>query len=135
MCQITTNFNITIFITNFMLNYNFFRKSVYFGETAKTCSGAAQCKTSQWCHSDPKVNFCNFDCVWVKDKKLMLYFKQVVFWTSNRWWIRNLKEFQEFFFLGFKAHFWAKSYYTLGCHRTGFCRFFKIDWFSEEFMV
>ncbi len=38
----------------------------------------AQCRTSQWCHSDPKLNFCNFDCVWVKDKKLTLYFKQAI---------------------------------------------------------
>ncbi len=40
-------FNITFFITNLMLNIfmlnNFFGKSVFSRETAKNCSGGAQC--------------------------------------------------------------------------------------------
>ncbi len=43
--HLTPKFNITFFIPNLVLNMfmlnNFFRKSVFFGETAKNCCGGA----------------------------------------------------------------------------------------------
>ncbi len=45
--HLTAIFNVAFCITNLMLNIfmlnNFFGKSVFFGGTAKNCSGGAQC--------------------------------------------------------------------------------------------
>ncbi len=66
-------------------------------------------------HSDPRLNFCDFDCIWVKDKKLILYFKQGI---NDE--IEVSRAFQELIFFRFQGTLVGQKLLHIGLPQNGF---------------